>query len=90
MAPRIVAWVLLGLLVIVLVSWGSTALSGHKPQTDDHPAREIGRFQLVRQTPEEIILLDTTYGRLYKAKPDDIQPYSDVSGDEESKDAEEE
>jgi hypothetical protein len=97
MAPRIVAWSILGLVLIVLLAaaWftpsGRTANAAKQGGSELSPP-EIGRFQLVRQSTEEIILLDTISGDLYRAGPGDIKPYADRNKDDEdeAKDSNEE
>lgn len=94
MVPRIVAWTLLSLVVGVLLLallWPKNTSSANTPENSaSHP--EIGRFRIVRQSPEQIILLDTISGDLYKAGPDDIQPYAKLrrDADDGSKDSDEE
>jgi hypothetical protein len=41
------------------------------------PRHESARYQVVNVTDGEIILLDTTSGDLYSAKPRDVRPYSE-------------
>src|SRR5262245_48738446 len=96
MVPRIVAWSILGLVVVVLLAAALIVPSGRsaaaaKQGSSESSSPEVGRFQLVRQSAEEIILLDTISGDLYRAGPGDIKPYADRNkeDEEEAKDSNE-
>ena len=74
MVGRIVAWSLLGFVCLVLLAVGLRSLFSK----DESDRLYIGRFQMVRTSPDEIILLDTSGGHLYRAVPDDIKPYTEM------------
>jgi multidrug efflux pump subunit AcrA (membrane-fusion protein) len=42
------------------------------------PESRPGRFQLVRATDEEVVLLDTTTGKLYRATPKEYLPFAEL------------
>src|SRR5262245_47979076 len=80
---RKAVWILAGAIVRGFSIFGVTQLSAQRPQPGDGPPRDgpppggaPARFQVVRATPDVIILLDTTTGDLYNAVPSDIKPYN--------------
>lgn len=76
MVGRIVAWSLVAVVALLVIGAGVKAMVGSS--SSETPVG-IGRFQVVRQTPDQIILLDTTSGELYRAEPGDIKPYGKLN-----------
>jgi multidrug resistance efflux pump len=44
------------------------------------PVPPVGRYQVVRSTEQELILIDTATGKLYRASAADFQPLSELIG----------
>ena len=64
--------ILLGLLAIA----GAQALAQRDFRTEPRPpSAEPSRYTVVNVTDGEIIIMDTTTGDLYSAKPRDVKPY---------------
>ena len=73
-----IVWPVAGLLGLVLLAVGiSTVPAQVRPMPFLAP-RQVGRFVVAHATEKQIIILDTTTGKLYKAGRDDFQKYSDL------------
>jgi hypothetical protein len=74
-------WLTLALLLAGLTVFGISSLVAQRPPPlpgmGGFNAPEIGRYQVVRATDDEVIVLDTATGDLYRAKTKDIKPYSE-------------
>jgi hypothetical protein len=80
MAGRIIAVAVLVLALGGLFFVASGAGSGKSESTTRAPKEvpEIGRHVAVRVTPEEIVIIDTVTGELYRALNSDIKPYKEI------------
>ncbi len=72
-------YVLGGIVVLAVLVFLSDAVAQRDFRTGPRPMTSGGpfpRYQVVTVNESEIILLDTTSGDLYSAKPGDVKPYS--------------
>jgi hypothetical protein len=69
-------WILSGAIVLGLLVIGLSQLGAQRFPGDGRGSCEnlVGRYQVVRSSPEVILLLDTVTGELYSAGQDDIRP----------------
>jgi hypothetical protein len=71
------AWILAGAIVLGFLIFGLTQLSAQRFPGDGRGGEGmVGRYQVVRSSPEVILLLDTVTGELYSAGREDIRPSS--------------
>jgi len=79
----------LGLLVFARFAPPSSAQRPERPARDTPAARgadsplatlrpPVGRFVVARATKQEIVILDTATGQLYKATPNDFKKFSEL------------
>jgi hypothetical protein len=76
---RVRFWVAIGVVALVAGALGLSGVMAQRFQPMAMPVipfGEVGRYQIVSHGADGIILLDTTNGELYRAKPEDIKPYS--------------
>jgi hypothetical protein len=76
---RIRFWVAIGVVALVAGALGLSGVMAQRFQPMAMPVipfGEVGRYQVVSHSPDGVILLDTTNGEVYRAKPEDIKPYS--------------
>jgi hypothetical protein len=70
-------WILAGAIVLGFLAFGLTQLSAQRFPGDGRGGEGmVGRYQVVRSSPEVILLLDTVTGELYSAGREDIRPSS--------------
>jgi hypothetical protein len=69
-------WILGGAIVLGLLIFGLTQVGAQRFPGDGRGGGDnmVGRYQVVRSSPEVILLLDTVTGELYSAGQDDIRP----------------
>jgi hypothetical protein len=72
------AWTAAGVLALVLVIVGISSLSAQRfgPSPAAGGGGDVGRYVLVRNTEDAIIIMDSVSGDLYRAAPADIKPYA--------------
>src|SRR5262249_46728097 len=71
------AYILAGAIVLGFLAFGLTQLSAQRFPGDGRSGEGmVGRYQVVRSSPDAILLLDTLTGELYSASRDDIRPTS--------------
>jgi hypothetical protein len=71
-------WTVAGILVMVLFIVGISSLSAQRfgpPGAIGHGG-DVGRYVLVRNTEDAIIIMDSVSGELYRATPADIKPFA--------------
>src|SRR5262245_56975052 len=70
-------WILGGAIVLGFLVFGLSQLWAQRFPGDGRAGEGmVGRYQVVRSSPETILLLDTVTGELYSAGREDIQPNS--------------
>jgi hypothetical protein len=70
-------WILAGAIVVGFLAFGLTQLSAQRFPGDGRGGESmVGRYQVVRSSPDVILLLDTVTGDLYSASREDILPSS--------------
>ena len=71
-------WILGGAIVLGFLVFGLSQLWAQRFPGDGRGGGEgmAGRYQVVRSSPEAILLLDTVTGELYSAGREDIRPTS--------------
>src|SRR5262249_35131201 len=71
-------WILGGAIVLGFLVFGLSQLCAQGFPGDGRGGGEgmVGRYQVVRSSPEAILLLDTVTGELYSAGREDIRPTS--------------
>jgi hypothetical protein len=68
-------WILGGAIVLGFLVFGLSQLWAQQRFPGDGRGESmVGRYQVVRSSPEVILLLDTVTGELYSAGQDDIRP----------------
>jgi hypothetical protein len=70
-------WTVAGILALVLLIVGISNLPAQRfgsPTPLGHG--DVGRYVLVRNTEDAIIIMDSVSGELYKATPADIKPFA--------------
>jgi hypothetical protein len=76
---RVRFWVAISVVALVAGALGLSGVMAQRFQPMAMPVipfGEVGRYQVVSHGADGIILLDTTNGELYRAKPEDVKPYS--------------
>src|SRR5215831_17274263 len=71
-------WILGGAIVLGFLVFGLSQLWAQRFPGDGRGSSEgmVGRYQVVRSSPEAVLLLDTVTGELYSAGREDIRPSS--------------
>src|SRR5262249_14073218 len=72
-------WILGGAIVLGFLVFGLTQVGAQRFPGDGRVGggeNMVGRYQVVRSSPEAVLLLDTVTGELYSASRDDIRPTS--------------
>jgi hypothetical protein len=71
-------WTVAGILVMVLFIVGISSLSAQRfgPPAGPGHGGDVGRYVLVRNTEDAIIIMDSVSGELYRATPADIKPFT--------------
>ena len=72
-------WILGGAIVLGFLVFGLTQVGAQRFPGDGRVGggeNMVGRYQVVRSSPEAVLLLDTVTGELYSAGRDDIRPTS--------------
>jgi hypothetical protein len=74
---RRTVWVVVGLVAFGCLAAGVASLFAQRfgPPADGRGG-EVGRYVVVRNTDDGIIIMDTTTGDLYKATPADLKPFA--------------
>ena len=70
-------WILGGAIVLGFLVFGLSQLGAQRFPGDGRAGggeNMVGRYQVVRSSPETVLLLDTVTGELYSAGRDDIRP----------------
>jgi hypothetical protein len=69
-------WIFGGAIVLGFLVFGLTQVGAQRFPGDGRGGSEnmVGRYQVVRSSPDVILLLDTVTGELYSAGQDDIRP----------------
>lgn len=75
---RIGTWIPVGVIALVGLIVGLSQLPAQR--FGQPGGGEVGRYVVVRATPDIIILLDTVTGSLYNALPSDIKPWAQRGG----------
>lgn len=70
-------WILGGAIVLGFLVFGLSQLWAQRFPGDGRGSEGmVGRYQVVRSSPETILLLDTVTGELYSAGREDVRPAS--------------
>jgi hypothetical protein len=72
-------WILGGAIVLGFLAFGLSQSRAQRFPGDGRVGggeNMVGRYQVVRSSPETVLLLDTVTGELYSAGRDDIRPTS--------------
>jgi hypothetical protein len=71
-------WTVAGILGLVLFIVGISSLSAQRfgPPTATGHGGDVGRYVLVRNTEDAIVIMDSVNGDLYRATPADIKPFA--------------
>jgi len=70
-------WILAGAIVVGFLAFGLTQLSAQRFPGDGRGGESmVGRYQVVRSSPDVSLLLDSVTGDLYSASREDILPSS--------------
>ena len=72
-------WFGLGIMVMLMTAVGVSMLPAQRVPSGPGSS-EVGRFVLIRATPDMIVIMDSTTGDLYRATVDDLKPYYRLSG----------
>lgn len=59
--------------------WTVTPPAEHEAKPE-MPSQVLGHYQVVRASSEEIVILETTTGGLYRAERNEIKPYKERRG----------
>jgi hypothetical protein len=70
-------WTVAGILALVLLIVGISNLPAQRFGSPTAPGHgDVGRYVLVRNTEDAIVIMDSVSGDLYKATPADIKPFA--------------
>lgn len=72
-------WIACGVLLLALLMVAVTSVTAQRPpfpMMPRLPMSEVGRYEVVKTTDTEILLVDSTTGDLYRATMSDVKPYS--------------
>jgi len=72
---RATAWILGGAAVVAFLGLGVSGLFGQRFATEQ-VGGSVGRFVVVRNTDDAIIIMDSTTGDLFRASQDDVKPFA--------------
>jgi hypothetical protein len=78
-------WFGLGIMVMLITAVGVSMLPAQRAPSGPGSS-EVGRFVLIRATPDMIVIMDSTNGELYRATVDDLKPYYRLNGGSRDKD----
>jgi hypothetical protein len=83
-------WMAAGLLALIILIVGISNLSAQRFGTAGSGHGDVGRYVLVRNTDDALIIMDSASGDLFKATPADIKSFAARHGPVEGKKAAEE